>query len=201
MKNYWTESEDQQLVKMVVQLGAKNWKKISKHLKNRTDVQCLHRWQKVLNPAVMKGPWAQEEDALLADLVRLNGPNKWSKIADRLNGRIGKQCRERWFNHLDPNINKTKWNASEDQLIIELHIQHGNKWSLISKCLQGRTDNAVKNRFNSTIKRKISSLPSTAVSHKTCPPLEHGLNKRIDFQLSPPVGRPLSVVLFQGGPH
>lgn len=62
MKKYWTQQEDKLLMEKVEQHGAKNWKKISKFLKNRTDVQCLHRWQKVLNPAVMKGPWTTDED-------------------------------------------------------------------------------------------------------------------------------------------
>ena len=71
-------------------LGAKNWKRISKFLKNRTDVQCLHRWQKVLNPAVMKGPWTSLEDQLLESIVKDKGAENWSKIALQLNGRIGK---------------------------------------------------------------------------------------------------------------
>jgi myb proto-oncogene protein len=61
----------------------------------RTEVQCLHRWQKVLNPELIKGPWTQEEDDQIIDLVKKYGPTKWSVIAKALPGRIGKQCRER----------------------------------------------------------------------------------------------------------
>ena len=75
--------------------GAKNWKKIAKRMPNRTDVQCLHRWQKVLNPELVKGPWSPEEDELVKQLVEKYGPRSWSVIAKHLKGRIGKQCRER----------------------------------------------------------------------------------------------------------
>jgi len=58
--------------------GGKNWKKIAESLKERTDVQCLHRWQKVLNPSLVKGPWTDIEDGLLLHLVNIDGPQKWT---------------------------------------------------------------------------------------------------------------------------
>lgn len=76
-------------------LQPKNWKKIADHLEDRTDVQCLHRWQKVLNPEMIKGPWTEEEDTTLIECVRQYGAQTWSTIASHLPGRIGKQCRER----------------------------------------------------------------------------------------------------------
>lgn len=66
-------------------------------MKGRTDVQCLHRWQKVINPELVKGPWTAEEDALVIELVSKYGPRSWSVIALHLKGRIGKQCRERYI--------------------------------------------------------------------------------------------------------
>ncbi len=74
----------------------KNWKKIAEYVKDRTDVQCLHRWQKVLNPELVKGPWTREEDEMVVKLVEKYGAKKWSLIAAQLQGRIGKQCRERY---------------------------------------------------------------------------------------------------------
>ena len=85
----------------------------------RTDVQCLHRWQKVLNPSLVKGPWTPEEDAKVVQLVNEYGPKKWSLIAANLPGRIGKQCRERWHNHLNPHIRKDPWSEQEDRTILE----------------------------------------------------------------------------------
>lgn len=61
-KRYWNQEEDERLTQLVHQFGAKNWKKIASYLDDRTDVQCLHRWQKVLNPSMIKGPWSAEED-------------------------------------------------------------------------------------------------------------------------------------------
>ena len=94
---WWTEEEDKQLKDLVDLHGARNWKKIASFFEDRSDVQCLHRWQKVLNPELVKGPWTIEEDQTLLRLVKQYGAKNWSHIAKHLPGRIGKQCRERLF--------------------------------------------------------------------------------------------------------
>ena len=118
----WTPEEDQKFLKIVEEHGPKKWKRISELLGTvRTDIQCLHRWTKVIKPGLNKGPWLQQEDDLVrAEVQRMKresaeGVVKWAQIAASLNGiagngstRLGKQCRERWFNHLDPTLKKRR---------------------------------------------------------------------------------------------
>ena len=137
----WTEEEDRALKEIISLHGAKNWKRIALLLDTaRTDVQCLHRWNKVLKPGLHKGSWSKEEDEIVYNMVVLHGVGKvkWSSIASELPGRIGKQCRERWFNHLDPSIIKGEWSSEEEIIFYEAQKHFGNRWSEICKVLPGK---------------------------------------------------------------
>ncbi|XP_045786486.1 transcription factor MYB119-like [Trifolium pratense] len=105
---------------------------------------------------LIKGQWANEEDRKLIRLVKQYGERKWAKIAEKLEGRVGKQCRERWHNHLRPDIKKDNWSEEEEKILVAMHAKIGNRWSEIAKKIPGRTENAIKNHWNATKRRQNS---------------------------------------------
>jgi hypothetical protein len=115
------------------------------------------------------GNWTVQEDEVILKYVYEKGKGDehmmWGNLSETLNGRSGKSCRERWFNHLDPKIKRTEWSQEEQWVLFILRNQSNEKWSLISKKLMGRTDNAVKNYWNSRLKKRIDSMQHAVNQH------------------------------------
>jgi len=151
----WTQEQDVALRLAVKRHEGKAWKLICKEVPGeKTSIQCLQRWLKVLKPGLVKGRWKPEEDELLRKYVPLEAKGDWVGVASHVPGRTAKQCRERWYLCVDPTIRRDPWAPEEDELLLKLHAKLGNGWALISQQLPGRPENAVKYRYNS-LKRKM----------------------------------------------
>ncbi|KAJ9147768.1 hypothetical protein P3X46_029891 [Hevea brasiliensis] len=116
---------------------------------------------------VKKGPWTAEEDKKLINFILTNGQCCWRAVP-KLAGlrRCGKSCRLRWTNYLRPDLKRGLLNEAEEQLVIDLHARLGNRWSKIAARLPGRTDNEIKNHWNTHIKKKLLKMGIDPVTHE-----------------------------------
>lgn len=190
----WTTEEDVALRAAVARFGERNWKGIASFVPNRNHTQCFQRWHKVLCPGLRKGRWSKQEDELLLEHANIQLkqcevrgiPQKvsWGILCKAIEGRTAKQCRERWLNNVNPNINRGPWTVEEDQLIIHYSTLHPNKWAFIAKQLDRRTENAVKLRFFAL--RKLKNVQKRLHSRSSL--LESSQHKPLKpFQITDPM--------------
>jgi hypothetical protein len=156
MRRKWSTEEDESLVRLVGTHG-KQWGVIASQMVSRSPSQIAARWQKCLDPKLIKGPFQPDEDQIITDYVHKHRARDWPGLCEILCDRSPKQCRERWLNHLSPEISIDPWTEEEDLIIFENYSKLGGKWSIISQWLPGRTDNAIKTRWNSSIAKRIQT--------------------------------------------
>ncbi|KAL0843125.1 hypothetical protein Bca101_016370 [Brassica carinata] len=114
-----------------------------------------------------KGPWTQEEDQKLLAYIEEHGHGSWRSLPEKAGlHRCGKSCRLRWTNYLRPDIKRGKFNLQEEQTIIQLHALLGNRWSAIATHLPKRTDNEIKNYWNTHLKKRLVKMGIDPVTHK-----------------------------------
>jgi hypothetical protein len=183
MGRNWQADEDETLIRLVG-IHGKQWGTIASQMENRSPAQVAARWEKCLDPKLTKGPFTPEEDQIIINYVEQNGAQNWPGLSEILVQRSPKQCRERWLNHLDPGVSNIPWTAEEDKLIFENYSRIGGKWSLIARFLPGRTDNAIKNRWNSSISKRIQSDSS---GRRILGP---DYSRKPKIPVKPPTGRP-----------
>ncbi|RHY98681.1 hypothetical protein DYB26_010550 [Aphanomyces astaci] len=155
----WTTEEDEMLRQAVDTHGERNWKSIAEIVPGRNHTQCLQRWTKVLAPGLIKGHWRPDEDDVLRQLVA-EGRKNWGQVAARIPGRTSKQCRERWYNHLDPNIIRGSTTPSNGVAASFASPRH----SLVSSFVQSLNTPLPSTEFAATHPRPAAAALNFAAS-------------------------------------
>ena len=168
LEKKWSEKEIIKLKNLIKLYNYKDFVTISKNIPGTTPEQCSTKWKKILQLEAAKGHWTSQEDKLLIDWVKKNGPNKWTLCSKMIPGRNGKQCREHWNNSLDPNLKKGEWSIEEDYLIYYFYSKYNGSWKKIAPLFDGRTENSIKNRFFSQLRKTASiySNPNNFIDKK-----------------------------------
>eukprot|EP00529_Nitzschia_sp_RCC80_P008435 CAMPEP_0113504798 /NCGR_PEP_ID=MMETSP0014_2-20120614/34926_1 /TAXON_ID=2857 /ORGANISM="Nitzschia sp." /LENGTH=1174 /DNA_ID=CAMNT_0000399969 /DNA_START=400 /DNA_END=3924 /DNA_ORIENTATION=- /assembly_acc=CAM_ASM_000159 len=160
----WTKDDDIRLTDIMKKYkNPRDWEPIAiEHGMGKTAKECHERWIRYLKPGVRKGQWTDQEDAIVIEAVQTSSEQpftRWSDLAQRLPGRVGKQIRDRWVNHLNPNINHLPFSREDDLLLWDGHKKLGKRWVEISTKLfnSSRSENHIKNRWYSASFKKFIS--------------------------------------------
>ena len=160
----WTKDDDMRLTEIMKKYkNPRDWEPIAKeHGCGKTPKECHERWIRYLKPGVRKGQWTDYEDSIVIEAVTTSSEQpftRWSDLAQRLPGRVGKQIRDRWVNHLNPNINHLPFSREDDLLLWEGHKKLGKRWVEISTKFfnSTRSENHIKNRWYSASFKKFIS--------------------------------------------
>jgi len=165
LTNKWSDAEYTSLIGLV-RVHGEDWTKIASRLNNKTPKQCMQKFKNSQRSA-KKGNWTAEEDQLLLAWVNEHSATKWTECSKLIRGRCGKQCRERWVNILNPEVKKGNWSDHEQDVIFQNLSTYMTSWSSMSKIIPGRTENAIKNYFYSSI-RRLKSNPIAQLLKEFC---------------------------------
>lgn len=158
----WSKDDDGRLSEIMKKhKNPRDWEPIAKeHGRGKSAKECHERWIRYLKPGVRKGQWTDQEDAIVIEAVTTSNEQpftRWSDLAQQLPGRVGKQIRDRWVNHLNPNINHLPFSREDDLNLWNGHLKLGKRWVEISTKFfkNSRSENHIKNRWYSASFKKF----------------------------------------------
>ncbi|KAK3201461.1 hypothetical protein GRF29_185g1026171 [Pseudopithomyces chartarum] len=172
----WTVAEDQRLREEVeaqmVEGEVKDWCRIAAKLPGRTNKDCRKRWHNSVAGGLKKGQWSKSEDVQLARGVEQYG-QRWTLVANVVGSRSADQCAKRWQQSLDPDLDRSEWKDTDDQILIDAVHRYGRHWKDIQRQhFQGRSKNCIKNRYTVLVRRYENrgiKLPAPAGTPEPCP--------------------------------